>query len=194
VALRDQPTSWPVVGTRDIHRDSWVVAVREDQVTEPDGGEPFGRLVIEHPGAVAVLAIDEQDRVLVVQQYRHAVQRTVVEIPAGLLDTAGESPLETAKRELQEEGGYAAVTWTHLLTTLVSPGMTSQVFHFYLAEGLTEVGHGDFVLEHEEAHMTRQWVRFDELLEAVLSGDAQNGATATAVLTYAVRRQRGELG
>jgi ADP-ribose pyrophosphatase len=192
--LRDEPTSWPVVGTLDIHRDDWVVAVREDQVTEPDGGEPFGRLVVEHPGAVAVLAMDEEDRVLVVRQYRHAVQATVVEIPAGLLDTVGESPLETAKRELQEEGGYAAATWTHLLTTLVSPGMTSQVFHFFLARDLTEVGHGDFVLEHEEAHMTRAWVPFDDLLDAVLAGDARNGATATAVMAYAVRRQRGEVG
>lgn len=192
--LRDEPTSWPVVGTRDIHRDDWVVAVREDQITVPDGGEPFGRLVIEHPGAVAVLAIDAQDRVLVVRQYRHSVQATVVEIPAGLLDTAGESALATAQRELQEEAGYAADTWTHLLTTLVSPGMTNQVFHFFLAQDLTEIGHGDFVLEHEEAYMTREWVPFLALLDAVLAGDARNGATATAVLTYAVRRGRGELG
>lgn len=191
--LRDEPTSWPVVGTRDIHRDDWVVAVREDQVTTPDGGEPFGRLVVEHPGAVAVLAMDDHDRVLVVRQYRHAVQANVVEIPAGLLDAAGESPLETARRELQEEGGYAAATWAHLLTTLVSPGMTSQVFHFFLARDLTEIGHGDFVLEHEEAYMTREWVPFADLLDAVLAGDARNGATATAVMAYALRRQRGEI-
>lgn len=191
--LKDVPTSWPVVGTRDIHRDDWVVAVREDQVTMPGGGEPFGRLVIEHPGAVAVLAIDDQDRVLVVRQYRHAVQTVVVEIPAGLLDAEGESPLVTAQRELQEEGGYAATDWTHLLTTLVSPGMTSQIFHFFLARGLTEVGHGDFVHEHEEALMTREWVPFEELLDAVLRGDARNGATATAMLTYAVKQQRGEI-
>ena len=194
MTLRDEPTSWPVVGSRDIHRDSWVVGVREDDITVPDGGESFGRLVIEHPGAVAVLAIDDRGRVLVVRQYRHAVQSTVVEIPAGLLDTAGESPLATAKRELQEEAGYAAERWTHLLTTLVSPGMTSQVFHFFLAQGLSEIGHGGFVLEHEEAYMTRDWVPFDELLTAVLAGEARNGATATAVLTYAVRRQRGEFG
>ena len=192
--LRDEPTSWPVVGTRDIHRDDWVVAVREDQVTVPEGGKPFGRLVIEHPGAVAVLAIDDQDRVLVVRQYRHSVQANVVEIPAGLLDTVGESALETAQRELQEEAGYAADTWTHLLTTLVSPGMTNQVFHFFLARDLIEIGHGDFVLEHEEAYMTREWVPFPDLLNAVLAGDARNGATATAALTYAVRRARGELG
>lgn len=191
--LRDEPTSWPVVGSRDIHRDDWVVAVREDQVTVPDGGEPFGRLVVEHPGAVAVLAMDERDRVLVVRQYRHAVQATVVEIPAGLLDAAGESPLQTAQRELQEEAGYAASTWTHLLTTLVSPGMTSQVFHFFLARDLVEIGHGDFVHEHEEAYMTREWVPFDDLLDAVLAGDARNGATVTAVMTYALRRSRGEV-
>ncbi|BBH16054.1 NUDIX hydrolase [Nocardioides baekrokdamisoli] len=191
--LRDEPTSWPVVGTRDIHRDNWVVAVREDQITTPDGGEPFGRLVVEHPGAVAVLAVDVDDRVLVVRQYRHSVQANVVEIPAGLLDAVGESPLATAKRELQEEAGYGAASWTHLLTTLVSPGMTTQVFHFFLARELTEIGHGDFVLEHEEAYMTREWVAFEELLDAVLAGDVRNGATATAVLTYAVRRQRGDL-
>lgn len=192
--LSDEPTSWPVVGTRDIHRDNWVVGVREDQVTEPPGGEPFGRLVIEHPGAVAVLAIDACGRALVVRQYRHSVQATVVEIPAGLLDAAGESPLETAQRELQEEAGYAAARWTHLLTTLVSPGMTTQVFHFFLAQDLSEVGHGDFVLEHEEAYMTTEWVPWEDLLDAVLDGRARNGATATAVMAYAVRRQRGEFG
>jgi 8-oxo-dGDP phosphatase len=193
VVLKDQPASWPVVATCDIHRDDWIIAVREDQITMPEGGEPFGRLVVEHPGAAFVLAIDEQDRVLVVRQYRHAIQSVDVEIPAGVLDKDGEAPVLTAQRELREEAGYAAETWTPLLSTTVSPGDTNKEFHFFLATGLSEIGRGDFLLEHEEAHMTREWVPFDDLLAAVLAGDARNGALATALLTYSVRRQRGEL-
>ena len=97
--LRDEPGAWPVVTSRDLHRDDWVVALREDRITVPDGsGEPFRRLVLEHPGAAIVLAVDEQERVLCLWQYRHATQRTFVEIPAGLLDGGpDESPLESVR-------------------------------------------------------------------------------------------------
>lgn len=187
--LRDEPTRWPVVESRDLHRDGWVVALREDRVTVPDGtGEPFRRLVLEHPGAAIVLAVDDDERVLCLWQYRHAAGRTFVEVPAGLLDGGpGESPLDVAKRELVEEAGYEAEEWTHLATTYASPGISAEVAHIYLARGLTEVGRQGFEPEHEEALMVSGWVPFADLLDAVLAGDVQDAPVVIAVLAARAR-------
>lgn len=187
--LRDEPTRWPVVGSRDLHRDGWVVALREDRITMPDGsGEPFRRVVLEHPGAAIVLAVDERDRVLCLWQYRHAVGRTFVEIPAGLLDGGpDESPLDVARRELVEEAGYEAAEWTHLASTYASPGISAELAHLYLARDLTEVGRGDFAPEHEEAEMRMAWVPYADLLAAVLAGDVQDAPVVIAVLAAQAR-------
>lgn len=99
--LEDIPTSWPVVDSSDLHRDGWVVALRADRIRSPDADEePFRRLVLEHPGAAVVLAVDEDDRVLCLRQYRHPAQHRFVELPAGLLDDEDEDPLDVARREL----------------------------------------------------------------------------------------------
>ena len=187
--LRDEPTRWPVVESRDLHRDGWVVALREDRITMPDGsGEPFRRVVLEHPGAAIVLAVDEQDRVLCLWQYRHAVGRTFVEVPAGLLDGGPEeSPLDVARRELVEEAGFEAAEWTHLVTTYASPGISAEVAHIYLARGLAEVGRGDFEPEHEEAEMRMAWVPFAALRDAVLAGEVQDAPVVIAVLAAQAR-------
>ncbi|MFT4263714.1 MAG: NUDIX hydrolase [Nocardioides sp.] len=191
--VADQPESWPVVATRDVHRDDWVVAVRQDTITRPEGGEEFTRLVVEHPGAAIVLAIDEEHQVLVLSQYRHAVQSRVVQLPAGVLDEEGEEPLDVARRELQEEAGYAAADWTPLLSYSVSPGNTDQRFHLFLARGLTEVGRGDFELRHEELDLVPTWVPFVQLLDDVVSGRVQDGGLVTAVLAYNVMSRRGSV-
>ncbi|WP_300404927.1 NUDIX hydrolase [uncultured Nocardioides sp.] len=187
--LRDEPGSWPVVESRDLHRDEWVVALREDRITVPDGsGEPFRRLVLEHPGAAIVLAVDDDERVLCLWQYRHATQRTFVEIPAGLLDGGpDESPLDAARRELVEEAGHEAEEWTHLATTYASPGISAEVAHIYLARGLRHVGRQGFEPEHEEAHMRTGWVPFADLLDAVLAGDVQDAPVVIAVLAAHAR-------
>lgn len=192
--LADRPASWPVVASRDLHRDNWVVSLREDTVTRP--GHPddrFARISVEHPGAVIVLAVDDEERVLCLRQYRHTTQHEFVEIPAGLRDAADEPALETAKRELREEAELAASSWQHLLSTFPSAGITSEVHEIFLARGLTHAPRGDFTMVHEEAEMESFWVPMAELLDAVLAGRVRQGPLVQAVLAYDVLARRGGL-
>ena len=192
--LADEHLSWPVLSTRDLHRDSWVVALREDVVQRPGHPEEtFGRLVVEHPGAVIVLAVDEQERVCCLRQYRHAGGGVFVELPAGLRDKDGEDPQLTAARELQEEAELRAGHWRHLVTLYPSAGLTDELHHLYLATGLTHAGRGDFELHAEEAEMEQVWVPVEELLEAVLDGRVREGPLAAAVLAYDALKRRGRL-
>lgn len=193
MSLRDVPEAWPVVSSRDLHRDDWVVALRADDITLPEGGTPFERLVVEHPGAAIAFAVDEQERALVMTQYRHAVKQRIVQLPAGLLDAAGEDPLDVAKRELREEAEYAAEHWQPLASYLVSPGITDERYHLYLARGLSQESRGDFELEHEELEITTAWVPIEELMEGLFDGRFSDGALTAAVLAYDVRKRRGEL-
>jgi 8-oxo-dGTP pyrophosphatase MutT (NUDIX family) len=190
----DEPHAWPVVGTRDIHRDSWVVAMREDQVQRPGHpDETFGRLVVEHPGAVVVLAVDDEERVCCIKQYRHAGGAVFIELPAGICDAEGEDPQVTAARELQEEVELQAEEWRRLLVTYPSAGITSELHHIYLARGLSHSGRGDFELHAEEAELEQIWIPFEELLAAVLDDRVREGPLALAVLAYEVLKLRGEL-
>lgn len=192
--IADEPLSWPVIGTRDIHRDDWVVALREDTVQRPGHPEEtFGRLVVEHPGAVVVLAVDEEDRVCVLRQYRHAGGGLFVELPAGICDTHGEDPQLTAARELREEAELHAESWRLLLTLFPTAGITSELHHIYLARGLSHEGRGDFELHAEEAEMEQLWVPFEDLLDAVLHQRVREGPLAAAVLVYEVLRTRNAL-
>jgi 8-oxo-dGTP pyrophosphatase MutT (NUDIX family) len=192
--LADEQLSWPVLGTRDLHRDDWVVALREDTVQRPGHpDETFGRLVVEHPGAVVVLAVDDDERVCCLRQYRHAGGGVFVELPAGLCDKDGEDHQVTAARELQEEAELKAEHWRHLVSLYPSAGLTDELHHLYLATGLSHDGRGDFELRAEEAEMEKLWVPMEELLEAVLDGRVREGPLAAAVLSYTVLRQRGEL-
>lgn len=191
--LHDVPLSWPVTGSVEIHRDDWVVSVRKDTITRP--GHPddhFGRLVVQDPGAVVILALDENEQVVILRQYRHAVQKRMVQLPAGKLDKPGEDPLLAAQRELREETGLAADEWTHLLTTYASPGITSETHALYLARGLRDVPR-DFVVQHEEADMTVERVLYTDLLEAVLDGRAADAPLAASVLSFEVLKGRGRL-
>ncbi|HET8560288.1 MAG TPA: NUDIX hydrolase [Marmoricola sp.] len=192
--LRDEPVRWPVVGTRDLHRDDWVVALREDQVQRPGHPEEsFPRLVVEHPGAVIVLAVDDQERVCCLRHYRHAAGAVFVELPAGLRDTHGEDPVETGRRELREEAELAAGEWRHLLTLRPSAGITDEEHVLYLARDLRHADRGDFPLLHEEAEMEVTWVPMADLLGAVLDGRVTEGPLATCVLAYDVLKRRGRL-
>ncbi len=194
--LADEPASWPVVDSTDLHRDHWVMALRSDRIQRPGHPEeePFGRLVLEHPGAVIVLAVDDRDRVLCLWQYRHPAQRSFVELPAGLCDAEGESPLEVARRELREEAALEARMWTHLTTVYSSPGISAEVMHLYLARDLSEVDRGDFVLTHEEAEMESFWAPFPDLLAAVLDGSVGDGPLVSAVLLAQARGLVGAAG
>ena len=173
VDLADAPQHWTVHEVEDVWSGPAPFSVHRDQVSAPGRpDEPFGRLVLQHPGAVVVFALDDEER----------------ELPAGLLDVAGEDPLEAAKRELQEEGLVMADRWSHLLTTVPSPGLSSERIETYLAEGLhPAVDRGGFEPEHEEADMTVSWVPVRDLLDGVLAGRLTNGPLALAVMAYRLR-------
>jgi ADP-ribose pyrophosphatase len=192
--LADRPEHWPVTASRDLHRDDWIVALREDTVHRPgDPEHPFDRLVVEHPGAVMALAVDERERVCCLRQYRHVVGRNFVELPAGLCDTAHEEPLQTAKRELREEAELEAAEWRPLLHVYPSVGIIQEIHHLFLARDLRPASRGDFAMEHEEAELEVFWTPMSELLDAVLDGRVQQGPLAASVLAYDVLRRRGEL-
>ena len=191
--LADRPMAWPVVSSNDLHRDDWVVALREDRITRPWHPEEFSRLSLEHPGAVIVLAVDDDERVMCLRQYRHTSGHEFVELPAGLRDAGDEPAVETAKRELREEVELDAADWRLLLSTFASAGITDEVHEIFLARGLTHAARGDFEMEHEEAEMEHFWVPMAELLEAVLEGRVRQGPLAQAVLAYDVLKRRGAL-
>ena len=190
--VRDVPESWPVESSTDLHRYAWVLALRSDRVRRPGDHDEaaFRRLVVEHPGAAVVLAVDEQDRVLCIRQYRHPAQARLLELPAGVIDHPGEDPEQVARRELREEAALQAERWTHLLSTWSSPGYSAEKIHYYLAEGLAAADRGDFLLQHEEADLEEVWVPFDELVDAVLAGEVADGPVVQAVLALRVRRDR----
>lgn len=185
--------SWPVVSSRDVHRDDWVVALREDVITRPDHPEQFTRISLEHPGAVIVLAVDDQERVMCLRQYRHTCRHDFVELPAGLRDAGDEPALDTARRELREEAELEASSWRQLLSSFPSAGITDEVHEIFLARGLRHAPRGDFEMRHEEAEMEAFWVPMPDLLEAVLDGRVREGPLALAVLAYEVHKQRGTL-
>ena len=180
--LVDRPERWPVHASEDIWRSGTPFAVRRDLVSAPGNDETFWRLVLEHPGAVVILAVDADERALVLRQYRHAAELRFVELPAGLLDQPGEDPEAAARRELVEETGVQASVWTHLGSTYSSPGITSEVIHLYLARDLETADRGDFEPAHEEADMVLLWVPFADLLQGVLDGRLANAPLVNAVL------------
>jgi ADP-ribose pyrophosphatase len=181
-----------VISSRDIHRDEWVVGIREDVVQRPGHPEEtFARLVVEHPGAVVVLAIDDDERVCCIRQYRHAGEAVFIELPAGICDAVGEDPQVTAARELREEVELQARHWHPLLTLYPSAGITNELHHIYLARGLAHADRGDFQLHAEEAELEVLWVPFEDLLDAVLQQEVREGPLVAAVLAYEVQRTRG---
>jgi ADP-ribose pyrophosphatase len=191
--LEDVEESWPVESSTDLYREKLPFALRADVVRRP--GHPdedgFTRVVLEHPGAVVVLAVDDDERVLCLRQYRHPARRRFVELPAGLLDVEGEEPQAAAERELTEEAGLRAGSWTSLGSTYSSPGISAEVVHYFLARDLETADRGDFVAAHEEADMEVVWVSFDELLAAIREGRVRDAPVVIAVLTA---RDRGLLG
>lgn len=191
-ALGDEPEAWPVHATEDVWRGPAPFAVRLDEISRPDEPERFSRLVVEHPGAVVVLAVDDRGRALVLKQYRHAAAHRFVELPAGLLDQPGEDPLDAARRELLEEAGLEADRWQHLTTVHNSPGFTSERIALFLASDLRPADRGDFVAEHEEADMTLHWVPLEDLLAAILDGRVTDGPLLIAVLLHVVRHLSAE--
>lgn len=168
--------------------DGHVISLRRDTVTMPGGGDSV-REIVHHPGAVAVVALDADDRVVLVRQYRHPVRRHLWELPAGLRDADGEPPLETAKRELAEEVQLAAARWSLLVSVLNSPGFSDELVQIYLAEDLTDADLPEgFVVEHEEADMTVERVPLDDAVQRVFAGDIRNSSAVAGILAAARHR------
>lgn len=192
--LADHPGSWPVVDSETLFGDHRVFGLRRDRVQRP--GHPddlHDRLVVEHPGAVVVLAVDDQDRVCCLRQYRHAGQGWFVELPAGLKDAEGEDPRETAARELREEAELQAAEWTLLLDLVPSAGILAERQHVFLARDLSPASRGEFELRGEEAEMQLFWAPVDDLVEAALAGRISESPLVAAVLAYAHQRRAGRL-
>ncbi|WP_295830623.1 NUDIX hydrolase [uncultured Microbacterium sp.] len=179
--LRDEKVDLEIVST-DLVYEGAVWDVRSDTVRYGDG--EMTRQYVEHPGAAAVVAIDDDERVVLIQQYRHPIKERDWEIPAGLLDVAGEPPMETAKRELTEEADLAADRWQHLVSMHTTPGGNDEVVHLFLARGLRAV-ETDFEREHEESDMRLERVPLAEVIDGVLAGRLRNGILATGALAAA---------
>ncbi|WP_298874196.1 NUDIX hydrolase [uncultured Microbacterium sp.] len=179
--LRDEPVDLEVVSTEVVYEGA-VWDVRSDTVRYGDG--EMTRQYVEHPGAAAVVAIDDDERVVLIQQYRHPIKERDWEIPAGLLDVAGEPPLETAKRELTEEVDLEADRWQHLLSMRTTPGGNDEIVHLFLARGLRAV-ETDYEREHEESDMRVERVALAEVIDGVIAGRLRNGILAVGALAAA---------
>jgi 8-oxo-dGDP phosphatase len=191
VQIRDTPEQWPVTSSVRLAQGA-LVGLRSDTVQFPGGGTA-GRDVVEHPGAVAIVALDESGQILLIRQYRHPVGELLWEIPAGLRDVTGELAVVAAERELMEETGYRAADWRVLAEVFSSPGFSTERITIFLARDLAEVPGQDqhYVREHEEASLIAAWVPLEQAVAAVLAGDLHNGVAAVGILSaYAARDEK----
>ena len=173
--------------SRETIYEGKILHIYRDDVLLPNGRTSV-REVAEHPGGVAIVALDENDNVLTVKQYRYAFQTVLEEIPAGKLER-GEDPAAAARRELSEETGASCETLTPLGEILASPGGFTEVLHLYMATGLT------FGSQHpdEDEFINFERVPFDALLDRCLSGELRDGKTVAGVLkVYALRTRKKE--
>ncbi|WP_116245248.1 NUDIX hydrolase [Nocardiopsis sp. FIRDI 009] len=185
--IADAPASWPVERSEERFRGP-KCGMRTDWVRMPavdgEGTTVAARDYMEHPGAAAVLAVDGDGRVLLQRQYRHPTGHTMWELPAGMIDVAGEGPLATARRELVEEAGLRAEEWYELPDFFPSPGFSAERIWLFLARGLSEVPAEeiDFVRQHEETDLAAEWVSLEEAVGLVMGGALHNGATIIGIL------------
>ena len=156
-----------------------IIALRTDEVRMP-GGVTATREVVEHYGAVAVAAVDDDEQLALIYQYRHSMGRRLWELPAGLLDEPGEDPASAAARELREETGLVARDWRVLVDVASSPGFCDESVRVYLARGLDHVGRPE--ADHEEADLTVHYVSLRQAVDQVLAGEIVNATAAAGIL------------
>ena len=144
-------------------------------VADVNGKEAW-REVVHHPGASAIVVIDDQGRIVMERQFRYALDRGLLEIPAGTLDGAVD-PLHCAKRELEEETGYKASEWISLGAIATSPGFCNEVIHLYVAKGLSK---GETNWDDDE-YVELEYYTFDELMEAIRKEEIKDAKTLAAL-------------
>ena len=188
----DVPARWQITQHRVLGEGA--VSDYVDDVVATPAGEEMHRQYLLHPGAVAVIGLDDADRVVVVRQYRHPVGFQLIEPPAGLLDADGESWLGAAQRELAEEAMLAADDWRLLIDMFTSPGCNSESIRFFLARGLRDVPRPDgFVVEHEELDMEICLVPLADLVDGIYAGRVQSPTIVAGVLALEAARLAGRL-
>jgi ADP-ribose pyrophosphatase len=180
-----------VVGSRTVFTGS-LITVRVDQVQL--GGQTATREIVEHPGAVGILALDDQGRVVLVNQYRHPIRARLDELPAGILDVGGESALDAAKRELAEETGLIAAQWDVLVDLYSSPGVSNEAIRIFLARDLgdaEDAGFTGFTPENEEVSLTVDREPLTDAVSRVLSGSITNAVAVAGLLAAVHGRATG---
>ena len=199
--MPSQPDAAPAPDAVGLADDPWRANVRLSEVvyhgavwdirrdTLDYGDGEIVREYVDHTGAVAVLACDDADRVLLIKQYRHPIGARDWEIPAGLLDGDGELPLAAAQRELAEEADLAAGRWDLLTEFFTSPGGSNEALRVYLARDLSPTA--TYGRTAEEADIETRWVDLDTAVTAVLERRCANAILANAVLAAAASRARG---
>jgi ADP-ribose pyrophosphatase len=163
------------VDKRTTHFRGRVISLTIDEVTLPNGHRASLEIV-HHPGGAAVVALDDEGRVCLLKQYRHAAAQWLWELPAGKLEP-GEPPLNTAQRELTEEAGVDAESWTSLGHCVPSPGVLTEVVHLYLATGLKAAAASPESAEVFEVH----WVALEDAYRQVLDGTITDAKTAIGI-------------
>ncbi len=178
--IADSPEAWEVTST-EVPFEGKKTSVRTDDVVMPDGSVARRDYQV-HPGSVAVLALDEEDRVLVLSQYRHPVRQKLWEIPAGLLDVPGENPLHAAQRELYEEAHVKAGDWRVLADVYTTPGGCDEAVRIFLARDVSVAEGERFEVSEEEADMEHARVPLAELVQGALAGELHNNCLVVGAL------------
>lgn len=180
---KDLPTEHEVLSSSTVYEGMiWNI---QSETFEFDS-QILTREFVDHPGAVAVLLLNEKQELLMIRQYRHPVRAYLWEIPAGLTDVPGESRLETAKRELREETGYEASDWEHLIDFYTTPGGNNEMISIFLA-GSPRFATEEYVQEGEEVSLLVEWVPIREALNSVLKSEVKSPSAAVGILALAQR-------
>ena len=185
----DSPQAWVVASTTQRYSSPYL-SVRTDVIVDPTG-EHHERVVVQPRGAVAILALDEESRVLLVEQYRHPVGARLLELPAGTLDVEGEPALAAAQRELIEEGDVSAATWEEILELWSTPGYSAERWLLYRATDLSPVPHEARTERHaEEADLEQWWMPLDDAVDAIFEGRISNALAIAGIMSEVVRRSQ----
>jgi len=191
---RTDPLRERVVQTRLIHRGRYM-EFRTDTIERVDGSRST-RDVVGHPGAVAIVALDDDGRLLLVRQWRVPADEALLEVPAGTLDIhdgVTEDPLEAARRELEEETGHRAASWRKLAEFWTAPGFATELMHLYLATGIEGVLGDDRLAPDEDEHLELLQVPLDEALAMVERNEIRDAKTILGIL-WLDRERRAVVG